>query len=251
MIKIKLWSCIQVLLFLTGMLVLWQIATFIFKIPTYILPSPLKVLETLLIQREYLISNSITTIIEILLGFFIGSLFGFVLALLIVSSKPLEKVLYPILIFNQITPKLAVAPLFLIWFGYGLLPKIIVTALMSFFPIVVNTVKGMKNVHPDFIDLMHSLSATKKQILYTIRLPNSVPFLFSALKLSITASVIGAVIGEFIGSNKGLGYVITLANTNLDTEVVFASLLILCIIGSILFLFIEFTERTLFKNYSY
>lgn len=249
--KIKLLDYIPVLLFSIGLLIFWQFTVFIFGIPNYILPTPLKILDTLFIQRAYLINHSFTTITEILLGFFIGCSFGFVLALGIASFKFLEKVLYPLLIFTQITPKIAVAPLFLIWFGYGLLPKIIVTALMSFFPIVINTVKGLKHVSPDFIDFMHSLSATKKQILYIIRLPNSIPFLFSALKLSITLSVMGAVIGEFIGSDKGLGYVIMIANANLDTELLFASLVILCIIGSVLFLFIGVIEKTLFKNYQY
>lgn len=251
MAKIKLLNYLPMLLFFTCILILWQFVVFVFEIPNYILPAPLVVLKTLFIQRSYFINHSFVTIIEILLGFLIGSFLGFVLALGIASFKFLEKVLYPLLIFTQITPKIAVAPLFLIWFGYGLLPKIIITALMCFFPIVINTVKGLKCVHPDLIDLMHSLSATKKQILYTIRLPNSIPFIFSALKLSITLSVIGAVIGEFVGSNKGLGYVIMLANTNLNTELVFASLVILCVIGSILFLSIGLTERTLFKNYSY
>jgi len=241
----------QIIVSLIGVFAFWQLAVLIFEIPSYVLPMPTKILTTLFIQKQYLIKHSMVTLVEILLGFGIGSAFGFVLALAISSFRFLEKVLYPLLIFTQVTPKIAVAPLFIIWFGYGLLPKVIITALMSFFPVVVNMVKGLKQVHPDLVSLMSSLSATKKQILYKIRLPSAMPFLFSALKVSITLSVIGAVIGEFVGADKGLGYVIMVANANLETSLVFAALTILCFIGTTLFLIIGVIEKTLFKKYYY
>lgn len=243
--KSKIFDYTQLLLSFIVIFISWQVIVSVFEIPPYILPAPTSILNALFTQKYYLIKHSLTTIIEILLGFSLGGIIGFVLALGIASSKFLEKTLYPLLILTQVTPKIAVAPLLIIWFGYGLLPKIVVTALVSFFPMVINTVRGLKEVHPDMIDLMRSLSATKKQILYKVRLPNSMPFIFSALKLSITLSVVGAVIGEFVGADKGLGYVIMVANANLETELAFASLVILCMIGTILFLIIILIEKIL------
>lgn len=242
---------LKILLFFIGIILFWQLMILLFDVPNYILPTPIKILDTMIHKSGYLINNLIITLTESIIGFVLGSIIGVILALLIASFRFLEKVLYPLLIFTQVTPKIAVAPLFIIWFGYGLLPKVVIAALMSFFPVVINTVKGLRKIHPDLLNLMRSLSATKRQVILKIRLPSSIPYLFSALKLSVTLSVIGAVIGEFIGSDKGLGYVIMLANANLDTDLVFASLIFLCLAGSLLFMLIELIEKTFFKRYNY
>jgi NitT/TauT family transport system permease protein len=232
-------SCIFTLIF---SLLFWQWAVKIFNIPEYILPSPTQIVSSAIKYQQQLIKHSLITLSEILIGFTLGTMVAFIISLGILYSKVLEKAIYPLLIFFQVTPKVALAPLFLIWFGYGLLPKILITALISFFPIIVNTVKGLKSIDAELIDLMYSLSATKIQILTKIRIPSSLPYLFAGLKIGITLAVVGAVVGEFVGASKGLGYVIMLSNANLETSLVFASIVILSIIGIVLFLLINLIE---------
>ncbi|NQU18531.1 ABC transporter permease [bacterium] len=207
----------------------------ILKIPEYILPSPSGIILEIIQKQQYLIKHSLITLSEILIGFVLGMSAAFIISLGILYSKTIEKVVYPLLIFTQVTPKIAIAPLLLIWFGYGLLPKIIITALVGFFPIVINTVRGLKSIDLELADLMYSLSATKRQMMTKIRIPSSIPYVFVGLKVSITLSVIGAIVGEFVGADRGLGYIIMISNANLDTALVFACLIILSIIGLGLF----------------
>ncbi|MBM3253444.1 MAG: ABC transporter permease [Candidatus Omnitrophica bacterium] len=230
------------LLTLIFLLLLWQWLVDILKIPGYILPSPLEIISEIIQKKQYLIRHSLITLIEILTGFALGMLIAFIISLGILYSKIMEKVIYPLLIFTQVTPKIAIAPLFLIWFGYGLLPKIVVTALVAFFPIIINTVKGLKSIDMELADLMYSLSATKRQILNKIRIPSSLPYVFAGLKVSISLSVIGAIVGEFVGADRGLGYIIMISNANLETAQVFACLIILSIMGVGLFLAICLIE---------
>lgn len=234
--------CIFVLIFL---LLLWQWAVKIFKIPEYILPSPLKIISEIIQKQQYLIRHSLITLTEILTGFVVAMLAAFIISLGILYSKTIEKIIYPLLIFTQVTPKIAIAPLFLIWFGYGILPKVVITALVAFFPIIINTINGLKSVDIELADLMYSLSATKRQMLTKIRIPSSLPYVFAGLKISITLSVIGAIVGEFVGADRGLGYIIMISNANLDTALVFACLIILSIIGVGLFLVVCIVESLL------
>lgn len=231
--SIKKYLCSIFILIL--LLLLWQWALKIFKIPEYILPSPSEIILKIIQKQQYLIKHSLITLSEILAGFMLGMLAAFILSLGIVYSRTMEKVIYPLLMLVQVTPKVAIAPLFLIWFGFGLLPKVIITALVGFFPIIINTVRGLKSIGPDLADLMYSLSVTKRQMLTKIRIPSSLPYVFAGLKVSITLSVLGAIVGEFVGANRGLGYVIIIANSNLETTLVFACLAILSIIGVGLF----------------
>lgn len=217
------------------LLLLWQLAVEIFKMPEYILPSPSAIIFKIIQKQQYLMKHSLITLSEILAGFVLGMLAAFILSLGILYSKTMGKIIYPLLIFAQVTPKIAIAPLFIIWFGYGLLPKVVITALVSFFPIIINTVKGLKSIDSELVDLMYSLSVTKRKMLAKIRIPSSLPYVFAGLKISITLSVIGAIVGEFVGSASGLGYVIIIANSNLETALVFSCLAILSIIGLGLF----------------
>lgn len=184
------------------LLILWQWAVKILHIPEYILPSPTEIFFTAIQYQQHLIKHSLITFYEILIGFTLGLTAAFIISLGILYSQVLEKFIYPLLISFEVTPKIALAPLFLIWFGYGLLPKILITALISFFPIIINTVKGFKSIEMELIDLMYSLSATRRQMLIKIRMPSSLPYVFAGLKIAITLSVTGAVIGEFVGANK-------------------------------------------------
>ncbi len=236
----KYLCCILVLIFL---LFCWQGAVKIFRIPEYILPSPSEIILMIIQKHQYLIKHSAITLSEILIGFLLGTSAAFIISLGILYSKIMEKIVYPLLVFTQVTPKIAIAPLLLIWFGYGLLPKIIITALVSFFPIIINSVKGLKSIDPELVDLMYSLSATKREMLTKIRIPFSLPYVFAGLKISITLSVIGAIVGEFVGADRGLGYIIVISNANLDTTLMFACLVILTIIGMGLFLSICLIEH--------
>jgi NitT/TauT family transport system permease protein len=140
-------------------------------------------------------------------------------------------------------PKIALAPLFLIWFGVGLLPKVVIAALIAFFPIVINTAKGLTSVEPELVQFMRSLGASWREIFFKISLPWALPYIFASFKISITLAVVGAVVGEFIASDVGLGYVINYANITLETEVMFAGLMLLSAVGILLFLVVVAAER--------
>lgn len=216
-------------------IIIWQVSTSLFHIPEYFLPSPANIISVTMEKADYLFFHTKVTMVEIILGFIAGVTFAIICSIGFFYSKILEKALYPILIMFNVVPKLALAPLFIIWFGYGLLPKIVISALVSFFPVLVSTITGLKSVNPEIIDLMDTISATKTQILRKIRFPNALPHIFSGLKVSITLSVIGAIIGEFVGANKGLGYVIMISNIQLKTSLMFSALTIISIIGILLF----------------
>jgi NitT/TauT family transport system permease protein len=224
-------------------LLIWQISVNIFSVPDYTLPAPLHILEVFKKSHLLLFENSLVTLKEILVGFFFGISLGFILALVMFLSKFFYNTLYPLIIISQTIPKLALAPLFLIWFGYGFLPKVLITTLIVLFPVLVNTIKGMASVHPGLLDFMHSLQASKIQILLKVRIPSAIPYIFAGVKVSITLAVVGAVIGEFIGADKGLGFVIMSCSVNLNTGLMFSALISLSIIGLFLFGLICLLER--------
>lgn len=227
----------------------WELICILFKIPEYLLPAPHNVIVKILQKWDVLLQHSWVTLIEIALGFGIGVITGFIIALGISSSKKLSEVLYPILIITQVVPKIALAPLFLIWFGYGLLPKIIIAALISFFPVVINTTLGLTYIDTELLDLMKSISATSYQVFKKIRLPNAIPYIFSALKISILFSIVGAITGEFVGADKGLGYLIIIGNTTFDTSLLFASLTVISIIGILCFAGISALQKRISEAY--
>jgi NitT/TauT family transport system permease protein len=154
-----------------------------------------------------------------------------------------ESYVYPLLVFSQSIPKVAIAPLFVVWFGFGIFPKIISAFLLGFFPVVVSTVMGFKSVEPDMIDLARSMGGSRLQTFFKISLPQALPAIFSGLKVSITLAVVGAVVGEFVGSNSGIGYVLQVANGNFDLPLMFAALVVLSSIGVLLFAAIDVVER--------
>jgi NitT/TauT family transport system permease protein len=190
-------------------------------------------------------THSLITLYETGLGFILGIVIGVSLAILIVYSPFLQTAIYPLLVVAQVVPKLALAPLVLIWFGYGILSKVVIAFLISFFPIIVNTASGLREVEPEMIDLVTSLNATKWQVFKKIRLPNSLPHLFSGLKISITFAVIGAIVGEFVGGDSGVGYLIIIATHELKTAMLFAAIIISSIIGILAYGVIVLLEKIL------
>lgn len=224
-------------------LALWQLIVTVFNIPGYLLPSPGAVWSTLTTQWQYLASESVPTIEEVLLGFAAATVFGIGIATAIVTWRPFEKAVYPLLVASQEVPQIAFAPLLLVWFGFGLTSKVIIAFLIAFFPIVVNTAAGLRSVSTELLDLAHSTRASGFTILRKIRFPFALPHIFTGLKIGVTFAVIGAVVGEFVGAGNGLGYVLMTANGRLDTATLFAAIGVLVVMGLALFTAVSLLER--------
>ncbi len=230
-----------------ALVVLWDVSIRVFAIRPFILPSPAEVYESLVRDWAMLFPNLLYTVYEILGGFFLSVVIGVGLAVAIVSWRPVEKSLYPILVGSQVIPKVAIAPLFVIWFGFGIEPKIFVAFLIAFFPMVISTTVGLRSVEIEKLYLARSMGASAFQAFYKIKLPNAMPSVFAGLKLSITGAVIGAIVGEFIGADKGMGRVLLEANGEMETDVLFAGIALLSITGVILFLIIDGLERVVVR----
>ncbi len=227
------------------LLAIWQIGVTIFDVPTYLLPKPTDVAVTLVEDFDKLMSNAWVTAYEMLLGYFLAIIVAIPLAIFITISPTFDRFITPILLVSQTVPKIAIAPLFLIWFGVGPLPKILVAFLISFFPIVIDTAVGLRSVSPEMIDLVRSMGANRMQVFTKIRLPTSLPYMFSGLKVAATLAVVGAVVGEFVGADKGLGYLLLVANSYLDTPLAFATIVVLTVIGILLYYVIDTLEHWL------
>jgi NitT/TauT family transport system permease protein len=230
------------ILFIVLILLLWELTVDFLDIPNYLLPKPTQVFTALINSFPNLVPHIAVTFLESFLGFLIGSTFGFLLALLFTYSKTLENAIYPYAIALKSVPVIALAPLLIVWFGNGLLPKIIVSGIISFFPVVVNSVKGLNQIDREALDLFDSLSATKSQVFFKLRLFNSMPYLFSALKMSSTLSVIGAIVGEFSGSDMGLGFFILISSHRLETTDMFLGIVLSSLLGILFFYVITILE---------
>ena len=225
------------------LIVLWDLTIRVFDIPPYLVPKPLAVVKTLGKDWSMLWRQSLPTLYATLGGFAASVLIGVPMAMWIAYSRVVESFVYPLLVFSQSIPKVAIAPLFVVWFGFGVVPKIIAAFLLGFFPVVVATVQGFKSIEADVIDLARSMGANPIKVFLKFRLPQALPAIFSGLKVSVTLAVVGAVVGEFVGSNSGLGYVLQKANGTFDLPLMFAALVLLSMIGVLLFLIIELIER--------
>lgn len=234
-----------VVLALAGVLVVWEASVDIGNVPSYILPAPSSIWMSILKHLQPLLHHSWVTLLETLAGFGLSVAIGVPLALLIVYSRIFDRVLYPILVASQAVPKVALAPILLVALGYGTLPKVIVSFLIAFFPVVVTTVTGLASVERDTLNLMHSMGASKIDIFRKVRFPHAVPSMISGFKVAIALAVVGAVVGEFVGSRSGLGYYMLLATGNFDTPLVFGCVLFLTIMGVILFYVVGLLEVVL------
>jgi NitT/TauT family transport system permease protein len=227
------------------LIVLWDLFIRLFKIPPYLVPNPLSVTRQLVAEWPMLLRETMPTLYATLGGFALSALIGVPIAMWIAYSRLVESFVYPLLVFSQSVPKVAIAPLFVVWFGFGIVPKVIAAFLLGFFPVVVATVQGFKSIEGDVIDLARSMGANPIKIFIKFRLPHALPSIFAGLKVSVTLAVVGAVVGEFVGSNSGLGYVLQKANGTFDLPLMFAALVILSMIGVLLFLVLELVERWL------
>ncbi|MDI3470543.1 MAG: Hydroxymethylpyrimidine ABC transporter, transmembrane component [Pseudolabrys sp.] len=222
---------------------LWELAVDLLHVKPVILPPPSMIFVSMVKHWLYLLQNSWPTFLAVSFGFGIAAVLGFVIAIGIAYSRWVSELTYPFLIAAQVIPKVALAPLFLIWFGFGLAPKVVIAALIAFFPIVINTARGLMSVEPELIQYMRSLGANWREIFFKISLPWALPYIFASFRISITLAVVGAVVGEFVSSDTGLGYVISYANTSLDTDVMFAGIFVLSVLGMLLFLVVVLIER--------
>jgi NitT/TauT family transport system permease protein len=218
-------------LFVGGFLVVWELSCIVLAVPAFVLPRPTVIAASLAKQIGPILDNSWATFVRTLIGFAIAVVLGLLLGLTIGSSRLIYRGLYPVLIgFNSI-PKVAVVPVFVIWFGTGAVPAVLTAFLVSFFPIAVNVATGLATIEPELLDVMRSLGASRGQILVKIGLPRSMPYFFASLKVAITLAFVGTIISETVAANRGIGYLMMAATANFDTPLVFAGLTVIAIMG--------------------
>jgi NitT/TauT family transport system permease protein len=223
--------------------VLWEAMVRIFSISSFIIPAPTKIVQALVAQWGALMHAAAVTAGEILFGFLVSVAVGVALALVIVRFDWLGRALYPLVVLFQNVPKVALAPIFILWFGYGLIPKVGLILVIAFFPVTLSMLAGMQSVDNSLLALMNSVGAGPTEILLRIRVPHSLPSLMAGTKIAATLSVIGAIVGEFAGASDGLGYTIQFASTQLDTAQVFAALLLVSVLGIAFYYAAELLER--------
>ncbi len=229
-----------------GLTIWWAAARFS-GLPSFILPSPLQVWQRFILSLASgeLIENTLTTLVEILLGLSWGTVFAIVLGYLLAKSRLLEQMLSPYLVASQAVPLVAIAPLLVIWFGPGLFSKVLICALIVFFPVLVNTIVGLRGVPPALYDLMHSLHASRRQVLLRLEIPASLPIFLGGLRIGATLSVIGAVVGELVGADRGLGVLINIGRGTYDTPMVFVAVFTLIALALSLYGMVALAEKRL------
>lgn len=242
----RTWPSIAVL---AGAFVVWELAVEIFDISSYELAKPSEFIAEMGRSRDLLWEATWVTTQEILYGFLLSVALGVLLAVLIVRFTWLERALYPLIVLFQVVPKVALAPIFILWFGYGLAPKLLLIVVIAFFPITLNMIVGLKAIDRDLLLLMKSVGSSRNQILTRIQIPTSLPYVFAGMRIAITLAVIGAVVAEFSGAENGLGYLIQFASTQLDTPLMFAALTLVSLLGLLLYYAMSLLEFALRKRF--
>jgi ABC-type nitrate/sulfonate/bicarbonate transport system permease component len=232
-----------------GSLALWQILTVVRQVPSYLLPGPVDIWRAGLDEHDLLLTNAVPTLEIAVFGFGLAAFIGLAVAIAIRFSSLLEAAIYPIVIVSQTVPIVALAPVLVVLLGFTILPKLIIVALICFFPITVNAVDGFHSVDPDLVKLMRSLGAGRWRIFHTVEWPSALPYIFSGAKVAVTFSVVGALFGEWAGSSEGLGYLITQKESQFDTGALFAAIALLSLIGIGLFAIVSAAERRLLPWY--
>lgn len=236
-------------LLLTLLLITWESVVTLGWVPSFIIPSPTSIARALFENRQLLIGRHlIATLEEVVLGFILSVSGGITLAIGMHISRPLEKALYPFMIISQTIPLIALSPIFIMWFGYTIWSKVAVVFLTAFFPIVVSTYDGLKKGDREYAELLMTMGANRWELFRTIEVPMALPSFFSGLKLSIVYCVVGATIGEWLGGTKGLGYYSRRMSSNMHTDEMFASILLLSLLGISLFMIIVILENKFLKQ---
>ena len=229
----KLKTVLQPLAALVVLLVVWDLAIKLLKIPNFILPTPVSVLQALhtgYVEGQYW-PHFLFTLQSMVLGYLAGCVMAFLLGCLFAESRTVERTFYPFVVALQSMPKVALAPLIIVWFGFGMESKIVMVALVCFFPMFINTAMGLKHTNPALLDLMNAFSASRWHVLTRIKIPSAAGHIFAGLQIAVVLGLIGAVVAEFVSSTKGLGYLINASAVNLETNTMFAALLSLAVMG--------------------
>jgi NitT/TauT family transport system permease protein len=224
-------------------LVAWEGVVRGFGLSEFVLPAPSSILKVLVERQRDLALAAYVTAREVLYGFVLSAIVGALVALVIARFAAFGRALYPLVVLFQTVPKIALAPLFILWFGFDLMPKVALIVVIAFFPVAINMLVGLQTVDPNLVALMRSVGASRNDILARIQIPNSLPYLMAGLKVAVTLAVIGAIVGEFAGAQAGLGYMIQFASTQMETALVFAALVEVSVLGLLFYYAIEIFER--------
>lgn len=235
------------LLLLAAGVAVWEWRVRAEETPSWFLPAPSLIGRTLRADRDLLADHAWVTLREVLIGFAIALTAAILLAVLIHASEVFERAIYPIVIASQAVPIVALAPLLLVWFGYGLTPKVIVTALVAFFPITVGAVDGLRSADRETLNLLRTYGAARLRRFMMVNVPSAMPALFSGARIGIAVAVIGAVFGEYVGANAGLGYLMNVSSARLQTERVFAAIVVLAAMAIALFALVALLERRVLR----
>ncbi len=230
-----------------GLLALWWAVITIFEVKPFIAPSPWAVVETLYAKRAVLLDNLIPTALEAAGGFLLGNLAAIIIATIFVHNKTLQDIFFPVVLMFNAIPLVAKAPVLVLIMGNGMEPKITIAALVCFFPTLVNMVRGLESVNPQAMELMRVLSASKMEIFFRLRLLNALPYLFSALRIAASMSVIGAVVGEWVGATVGIGAMILQATFNFDSPLLYAAIVMSATLSGLFFLLVTVAERLIIR----
>ncbi|HZK44037.1 MAG TPA: ABC transporter permease [Syntrophomonadaceae bacterium] len=230
------------LLTLSILVLIWELGVRFYEVAPWILPGPVQVFKALVSSFDLLLVHTATTFYEASLGFFLSIILALVVAFILTSVDWLNRAFYPLLIVSQTIPLIILAVLFTIWFGWGLLPKVIIVVLVCFFPITINLINGLKSVDPDQVNLFHSMGANNWDVFKIVKFPHALPSLFTGLKISATYSVMAAVIGEWLGAKQGLGYFMTIQQKNFAIDQVIAAVVVISVISLALVKLIEIIE---------
>jgi NitT/TauT family transport system permease protein len=225
------------------LIALWTFVCVYGNLPTVVLPTPDKVLHAFIARFDLIVSEGWVTLKETLYGFILALVVGIPMAVAVANSRALNLMFYPLLIGLQSVPKVALAPIILVWLGTGIESKLAIVWLVAFFPIIVDTVAGLRSTPRELLELARSLRASPMQIFLKVQLPAALPFIFTGAKVAITLAVIGAVIGEFVGSSEGLGFLLLSATSQLDSPLAFAALFALSFLGMFVYVLVELAER--------
>jgi NitT/TauT family transport system permease protein len=231
------------LIAIVAAIALWAAVVHAFTIADYLLPAPQVVAARMVKDAPALWRHGIYTLFTVLTGFATAIAIGVPIAFAIVLSRAMERLTMPFLVMSQTIPKVAIAPILVVWLGFGILPKIAIVFLISFFPIVVSTVVGLKSVETDMIDLVRSMGGGTAKIMLRVRAPSALPQMFAGLKIAVCLAVVGAIVGEFVGSDRGLGYLLLTSTGTLDGSLVWAALIVLIAMGMALFAIVSVIER--------
>jgi NitT/TauT family transport system permease protein len=223
----------------------WHYYVVLFHVPVVVLPTPMQVLQAMVQESRALLEEGWITALECIYGFALAMAIGIPIAVTMTYSRIANQMFYPLLVASQSIPKVAIAPILLVWFGTGLKSKLAMAFVIAFFPVVVDTATGLRSTSPELLELARSLQCSRLQTFFKIQLPSALPSIFSGAKIAVTLAVIGAVIGEFIGSNEGLGNLLLTANSQLNTPLVWAALIVLSVLGMVLYGIVVVAEKFL------